>query len=312
MAASSSKPVAAPLRPTRLCATWAVVADPVEKDCAAVSSSDNVSKRERQKQRRDVKLAKQRAAEARARRARLLTFVIIGLLAAAAVGALLWQQAEKRQEEAEIVARAKVALEEAGCEEIENLDDPGAGHLEQAALQEQPPEALYPDRPAYGGQHYGSWIKTGVYDELIDERALVHNLEHGYILAYYDEGADEAEVAELKAKAQEFIDDDRPKIIVSPWDGDLPEEGKNFAFVAWTHRQQCEVFNPDIFTVFVDDFHSGNGDAPANEKGIPAHLTAGGGTIDPGEEPFLLPPLGSAAPSDEGMGSSEGASEASS
>ena len=274
-----------------------------------MSSSDNVSKRERQRQRRDAQLAQQRVAEAKARRRRLLTFVLIGLLAAAGIGALVMKQINDAKVAEEVNRAAAAAFEEAGCETIQNLDDPGAGHLDQASLQQQPPEALYPDRPGFGGQHFGSWIKTGVYDELIDERALVHNLEHGYVLAYYDEGADEAEVSELKSKAQELIDDDRPKIIVSPWDGELKND-KNFAFVAWTHRQQCELFDGNIFRVFADNFHSGSGDAPANEKVIPAHLTAGGGTIDPGEDPFLLPPLGQQG-SGEGTDASEGAAPAS-
>jgi hypothetical protein len=270
-----------------------------------VSSSDNVSKRERQKQRRDAKLAQQRAAEVKARRARLLIFVILGLLAAAGIGALIWNQQQNAAEEAARLARAKEVLEEVGCDTIENPKDPGLGHLDNATLDQQPPEALYSDRPAFGGQHYGNWIKTGVYDELIDERALVHNLEHGYILAYYDESADEEQVDALKAEAEKHIDGKYKKIIVSPWDGEFPKEGKNFAFVAWAHRQQCEEFDADVFSVFVEQFHSANGDAPEDEKGIPPHLAAGGGTIDPGDDPFLLPPLGQTQPTGEGMDSSE-------
>jgi hypothetical protein len=274
-----------------------------------VSSSDNVSKRERQKQRRDAKVQLQRAAEARARRARLLTFVVLGLLVAAGIGALVWKQAENKKALAAQEERAKAALAEAGCETIEHLEDVGAGHLDNTTLKDQPPDVLYPDRPAYGGQHYGNWIMTGVYDDLIDERALVHDLEHGYILGYYDEGADEAEVAELKAVAQEQIDGDFPKIIVSPWDGDFSQEGKNIAFVAWDNRQMCEKFDEDLFVTFARQFHSSAGDAPAEEKGIPPHLTAGAGTIDPDGKPFLLPPLGQQAPQ-EGMDPTEGAAPA--
>lgn len=266
-----------------------------------MSSPENMSKRERQKQRREVKLQRQRAAQARARRSRLLTFAVLGVILLALIGAFVWQKVEEnRQEEARRLA-ALENLEAAGCTEVQNPPDAGTGHLDQATLVQRPPETLYTDRPATSGEHFGQWIKTGVYDVLIDERALVHNLEHGYVLAYYTEGAPAEDVTALKQYAQEQIDDGKyQKIIVSPWDGELAD-GANFAYVAWTHRQLCEEFDDNIFGVFVDDFHSASGDAPPAEKGISPHLEEGGGTIDPKGEPFLLPPLGTEEVPTEGM-----------
>ncbi|MPZ72342.1 MAG: DUF3105 domain-containing protein [Nitriliruptorales bacterium] len=269
-----------------------------------------MSKRERQKQRREAKLAQQRAAQARARRARLLTFVVLGAVLAALVGAYVVQQQNQRNREAARLASVQEKLDELGCTEVQNLEDAGAGHLDGQSLAQQPPEALYPDRPATSGQHFGNWLMTGVYDELMDERALVHNLEHGYVLGYYTDAAPEDHVTAFKEYAQEQIDGKFPKIIVSPWDGELPDQA-NFAYVAWNHRQMCDEFDEDVFGVFIEDHHSGAGDAPPAEKGISPHLEEGGGTIDPGDEPFLLPPLGSQAPPDEGMddGATDGTGE---
>jgi hypothetical protein len=276
-----------------------------------VSSSSGPSKRERQKQRRNEKLQQQAAAEARSRRTRVIAFVALGVVFLGLVGvAVAQQQADKRAEEQQ-AAEVAANLEELGCTPDETLEDDGQGHLDGAALAQQPPETLYADRPAGSGQHYGNWLMTGVYDQLLDERALVHNLEHGYVIGYYDDSADEAGVSALKEYAQSAIDGDYKKIIVAPWDGEL-EGDANFAYVAWNQRQQCADFDDATFEQFLKNHHSGNGEAP--EKTLTAHLAEGNGTIDPGNEPFLLPPLGEDAPASESMddGAADEATESSS
>lgn len=276
------------------------------------SSEQNLSKRERQKQRRDAKLAAQRVQEQRSRRTRLLVFVLLGVIFVGLIGAAVANQrrqaAELAQQEADAIAR----LDELGCTEDLEQEDAGQGHLDAATLGDRAPDTLYPNRPATSGEHYSSWMITGVYDELIDERALVHNLEHGYIVAYYDEGAEQAQVDDLKTYAQTQIDGSFPKVIVAPWDGDLPEDA-NFAYTAWGFRQMCSEFDQDVYEVFTRKHHSNEGIAP--EKTLPPHLNADSG-IDPEGEPFLLPPLGEAeAPEgvdEEGnvLDPSEGASDA--
>lgn len=263
--------------------------------------SETPSKRERQKQRREVKLAEQRAAAAKARRNRLL---IIGALVLIFLGLVAAAVMRQRAESARLAAQEQEAiaqLDELGCTPDEEQDDLGGGHLESTALAAAPPEDLYEQtgRPASSGQHFGSVFKTGVYDQLLDERILVHNLEHGYINAYYTEDAPEDEVTALKEFAQEQIDGPYKKLIVSPWDGEMAEPEANFAFTAWHFRQLCESFDTGVYEVFIRKHHSGAGRAP--ERTVGAHLEAGGGVIDPGEESYLLPPLGEQAAPEEQM-----------
>ena len=263
-----------------------------------MSSPDGLSKRERQKARRQDKLAQQAVVSQKERRNRILAFLAVGLVLLGLIGySVLNRINENREAEAQRLAVLE-DLDELGCTPDETLEDAGQGHLDGSSLGEQPPEALYPERPAASGQHFGNWIKTGVYDQLIDERALVHNLEHGYIVGYYDEGADEEQVEEFKAAAQERIDGKFKKLIVAPWDGELPGTA-NFAYVAWNQRQLCEEFDTDTYDVFVTAHHSSAGDAP--ERTLSPHLAEGNGTIDPGDDPFLLPPLGQGDTPEEGV-----------
>ena len=268
------------------------------------SSEQNLSKRDRQKQRRDAKLAAQRVQEQRARRTRLLVFALLGVIFAGLIGAAVANQRRQSAELAEQEARATARLTELACTEDLAQEDAGQGHLDAATLADRPPDTLYPDRPATSGEHYSSWLITGVYDAPTDERPLVHNLEHGYVVAYYDEGAADDQVDLLKTYAQAQIDGAFPKIIVAPWDGDLPTDA-NFAYTAWGFRQMCGEYDQDVFEVFLRKHHSGAGIAP--EKTVPPHRDANSG-IDPAGEPFLLPPLGEAEAS-EGMDEQGNASE---
>lgn len=268
--------------------------------------AENMSKRERQKQRRSAKLQQQAAVDAKARRNRLLTFALLGLIFLGLVGTAVVRKMQADAAAQAEIAAAQAQLDELGCTPDEQQEDAGAGHLASAELAANPPDTLYPERPASSGRHFGNWLMTGVYDQLLDERALVHDLEHGYILGYYDEDAPEEQVTALKEYAQARIDDDLPKIIIAPWDGALEGEA-NFAYVAWNQRQLCAEYGEKVFKVFAEAHHSGQGVAP--EKGIPPHLEEGGGTIDPGDEPFLLPPLGSQEAPTEGMSEPAGASE---
>ena len=263
-------------------------------------SDDSPSKRARQKERRNLKLEEQRRAAAKARRNRFLMIGLVVLIVLALIGLAIAQQISQRNADLAQQEAVEEKLAQLGCDPGVEQADAGAGHLEtaQAQLVANAPETLYPDRPASSGQHYPAWVKTGVYDVQIDERLLVHNLEHGYVVAYYDEGAEPAQLEELKTYAGEAIDGDFPKLIVAPWEDDLEGEA-NFTWVGWNFRQSCEQFDSDVFEVFLKDHHSGEGIAP--EKTLPAHLEAGNGTLDPEGEDLLLPPLGDTATPEELM-----------
>ena len=277
-------------------------------------SDDGLSKRERQKQRRGVKLEEQRKQEAAARRRRLALTGLVALIVLGLVGLGVANFIADKKKLAADRAEAQEQQEAMGCTPDEEQPSAGAGHFENdAELRSSPPETIYTDRPASSGKHHGAVVKSGFYDVKVDERLLVHDLEHGYIVVHYDEGATDEEVAAIEEEVTKHIDGDFPKMIAAPFDGELPED-KNIAFTAWTFRQTCEKFSPAILSAFAQAHHSGRGVAP--EKTVTAHLAEGNGVLDPKGEDLLLPPLGNAASEEnmtegasEGAGTSEGAAE---
>ncbi|MDP8977483.1 MAG: DUF3105 domain-containing protein, partial [Actinomycetota bacterium] len=220
---------------------------------------------------------------------------VLGAVAALLAGFAV-QQSLSRSEDAQAREREVAArLDELGCTRIERMADQGQGHFETAAqLAANPPEAIYPQRPGSSGMHIGSVVATGVYDKPVDERVVVHNLEHGYVAFWHDASADPAAVGRLEDFARERIDGGFSKIVVAEFPGDLPD-GASFAAVAWGYRQLCEDFDAEVAQVFLDRRH----DSPSvPEPGVPAHGGAGQGIIDPDtvDGPLLFPPLGRAAP----------------
>ncbi|MGH8930353.1 MAG: DUF3105 domain-containing protein [Egibacteraceae bacterium] len=256
-------------------------------------SQDQLSKRARQKAHRDAQRAQERARQARARRNRILAFAAVALLVLAGVGVLVQRQLAARaavEAERAAVAAKLVTL---GCtQDTAQADLGGGNHLDIQGPENvvvNPPEAVYPDRPATSGPHLSSVVKTGVYDTLIDERVLVHNLEHGYVIAYYAQSAPADQVSALKEWGTAQIDGDFPKLIVAPWTGDAMPEGARFAYTTWNSRQMCADFDPQVASVFAQA-HSGN-NSRAPERNLLPHLNEQAGVLDPSNENVLFPPL---------------------
>lgn len=260
-----------------------------------MSDESAPSKRERHRQRRDQRREAERVAAAEARRRRLVLVAVLAGVATILAG-LAVQQSLSRAEDAQAHERqVRASLDELGCTEIEAVPDQGRGHFQTVEqLAANPPEEIYPQRPGSSGIHIGSVVMTGVYDEPIDERIVVHNLEHGYVAFWHDASADAAAVRSLEDFARASIDGGFPKVVVAEYPGELPD-GASFATVAWGHRQLCDDFDPDVAQVLLDELH----DSPSvPEPSLPPHLQAGPGIIDPDtvDGPLLFPPLGRADP----------------
>lgn len=247
----------------------------------------NLSKRERQKLRRQQRLAAEQQAAKQARTRRTIATGLVVALVVGAIGLFGANWWMERQEEQQLIADAQARLAELGCTEVEEQTPVPSPHLGQN-LPASPPDAVYPDRPATSGPHIGNVVRSGFYDKVVDERLLVHNLEHGYVTIYVAEDADPEDVADIEAFVAEQIDSGTEKVIAARWLGELPD-GARYAFTAWGARQVCEQWDRGIVLAFLRDYHYLEGTSP--EKSVQPHLDNG---IDPDAEEgdLLLPPLG--------------------
>jgi hypothetical protein len=165
-------------------------------------------------------------------------------------------------------ASVAAAGEEAGCTLVEVDEEFETTHLDP---DEAPPAAeLYPDRPAVGGPHFGEWLSAGVFDAPVEERAALHNLEHGAVAVYLDPSLADDEVEAVTGWATQRNDagllDERTGagLLVAPWEGQLLPQ---VAFRAWGVAADCERFDPTFADGFVRDHFGTAGSAPEGSLG---------------------------------------------
>lgn len=173
------------------------------------------------------------------------------------------------------------AAEAAGCTIAVDEGEVDTTHVDPA---EAPPATeMYPDRPATGGPHFGEWLTAGIFDGPIEERAAVHNLEHGAVAVYHDADLDDGDLEALREWAGDRNDagllDERTGagLLIAPWEEQLTPP---VAFRAWGVMADCERFDATFADGFVVDHFGTAGTAPeGNLGGDPGEVigASGGG-----------------------------------
>ncbi len=191
------------------------------------------------------KLAKGAAArrlEAKRRRQRTLLWTgTVVVVVVALVGFVVWQGRSKD----DTVSAAAVAegRQEAGCGGIRHFAQASsANHIRP---DQRPTD--WNSNPPTSGQHLDTPLRPGVYDTEQDQRAVVHNLEHGYVvLQYKNLPADQ--VDELR----DFVEDrSGSKLLLTPNSG-LDSDG--LTLTAWQNLESCQRVNEDVLKGFINDF----------------------------------------------------------
>ena len=175
--------------------------------------------------------------EKRARSARLITLCIVLALAVLAYPVYMFVQ------ETRLSATPRneigVAADAAGC--LDDVEHPATGnqeHVEDGTIVD------YDHLPPDSGPHYQNWTEFGETFYSVSDRPaienLVHNLEHGYTILWYDSDtvtADEVKWIEALAKTFNGSDPVTNKFKAAPWSpqydgGEFPEDTK-FLLVRW-------------------------------------------------------------------------------
>jgi hypothetical protein len=109
--------------------------------------------------------------------------------------------------------------------------------------------------PATSGPHWETPDAWGAYSTPQNESQVLHNLEHGGIVIWYDADAlTDEQVAELTSYVEGQIATGlggRFKFILSPWGGN-EDLGGVVAVTAWRHLLVLEAFDMDAIRGFAD------------------------------------------------------------
>jgi hypothetical protein len=115
----------------------------------------------------------------------------------------------------------------------------------------------YSSIPAASGPHWdpSGIANWGVYSTPQPETQLIHNLEHGGIVIWYDAAAvTDAEVDEMASYVEGQVATGlggRFKFILSPW-GESEDLGAVVAVTAWRHLLKLDTFDMDAIRTFAD------------------------------------------------------------
>jgi Protein of unknown function (DUF3105) len=126
----------------------------------------------------------------------------------------------------------------------------------------------YSSTPAASGSHWDTPANWGVYETPQVQEQVIHNLEHGGIVIWYQ--ADQVtadQIAALEAYTRSWNGTERYKMLVSPWGGS--DFGHPIAIVAWTWLLYLDDVDTDLMDQFVDQ-HYGDAPEPAGGPGPPA------------------------------------------
>ncbi len=130
----------------------------------------------------------------------------------------------------------------------------------------------YSSLPGTSGPHWITPASWGVYTTPVAESQVIHNLEHGGIVIWYDpERVDQAGVDELTRYVEAQVASGvsgRFKFILSPWGGAEPLPAPIVA-TAWQYSLELDVADTDL----IDEFaraHYGRAPEPNGGPGPPA------------------------------------------
>lgn len=211
-----------------------------------------MSKKLQQKQERRRAEELRRSAQKKAqRRTNLITVGAAVLVGALVVGAILWQ---KGQEEAGIPKNVGVAADAAGCGDVEEFEEQKADHIEIGAAHEP-----YSSDPPTSGPHYGTPADEGFYSDPLPVEQVVHNLEHGQIVIYYNPAADD----ETRTQIEGLTEQEPLATVAIPYDGIT--DPNMIVLAAWGSSQTCEKVSQEV----VDDFRAEFQGKGPEQVGVP-------------------------------------------
>ncbi len=243
-----------------------------------------MSKSNKNRERRAVVEQMQREAKAAERKRTLTVIAVCATIALVVVGLAGYQVWKNQQAQAELSNTSVTSLgataQSAGCTSVQQQNATGQGdHVSTPVHYDTVPPAFGPHNPTpdSSGKHFFTAADRPPVE------VLVHNLEHGWTIVWYDDSvaANSTQMQALTATAAKFDahgNDPSYNMIIAPWtskDGEgrpIPD-GKHIAITHWSihqpvysaptsnkqppsygESQYCTSFSGAVLTAFMKRF----------------------------------------------------------
>jgi Protein of unknown function (DUF3105) len=225
---------------------------------ATTTEERTTSRQERKEQARRDRERRIREARRRQRMRKLARWGIAAAVVLGVGGFIFWQTQQGQEAEAE----AREAANRLNCSPIQTKQDEvdAAAALDQQTLHSPPFAQGRNGVPVTAGSHSSPLPPDpSVYEQPIPEENVVHNLEHGYVVIYYEAEGVNALDEELRSQLADVAEGEE-KVLLAPY----PDLADSFDLVAWGKLQTCDppedADQDDAATVanfFISEFRSG-------------------------------------------------------
>lgn len=135
---------------------------------------------------------------------------------------------------------------------VESFESQGTQHVEAGS------EIDYAQTPPLSGPHYNTPTTGGYYESTQSAGNLVHALEHGAVVIYYDPAAeggtagdDETPTESLREFAATHTNQ-WGSVIVVPNPADEPQA--DYVLTAWQHRLTMDDYDPETVHAFLSEY----------------------------------------------------------
>ena len=167
--------------------------------------------------------ARSKQARADALRRNALTIAV----AAITVGLVLFVALQERDKTTPTVSAFGPSAANAGCGDVESPEELEAEHIADGSDYDD-----YNSMPPTSGPHWQTPATSSFFSDPQSLSQVVHNLEHGQIVLYY-EGLDEEQTTQLEA----YVTASQGSVLAQPAPDGV--EGQ-LVMTAWTQLQSCE------------------------------------------------------------------------
>lgn len=206
---------------------------------------------------------KQQRAE---RRGTIIAITLATVLGAGLIGGAIYATRDKRGEPLERLQKIGVSAEEAACGQLVEEDEKEEGISKH---EDTGTTVTYTQVPPSTGPHWGDVAQLvprrerfAGRDTTYQPEQYVHNLEHGYVVIWYDADLPEDQLDLLK-DASEITGID--KFFVAPWTRGKFDGTADVAITGWARQISCTKVSGAAIADFYERFGAGGDDSVAPE-----------------------------------------------
>jgi hypothetical protein len=186
--------------------------------------------------------------------------IALGVGAVALVGFMIWYGIKSSPPPSDATPVVETASPNGCTHSNVKVDIPGLENVPCVTENHVPmtQHVAYRTTPPLSGNHYDSWLSPGFYESKQTPELLVHNLQHGNIVVYYNRDLLSAsELSQIK-KLTDLYTADFETVIAVPY----ADKTHPVTLTAWENGLHLEKFDSALMDKFIDAFRGRGPEKP--------------------------------------------------